>query len=126
MSLFENLQMLNESEIISNDEFVKREAEKYGINKCSYGSGYLELYLEPTDHAANEFIKKIESDGYKLLDEQKDGPENTKFENDVTLVYGKEVEGNRCIIAVSIHPSEDSIIVSCGYNEDEYDNEFFE
>lgn len=123
MNLFENLQIMNES---VNDEFVKQECEKYGFNKPSYGSGYMELYLEPSDKSAEEFIKKIEADGYKFIEEQKDGLKNTISENDVTLVYGKEVGENRCIIAVVIHPSEDYVIATCGYNEDESDNEFFE
>lgn len=127
MNLFENLQLIKESGyLMSNDEFVRNECEKYGINECSYGSSYLELYLEPTDKAAEEFINKIEADGYKLIEEQKDGIENHESENDVTLVYGKEVEGNRCIIAISIHPSENHVVVSCGYDETENDNEFFE
>lgn len=119
----EDVEQINES---TNEDFVKKECEKYGINKSSYGSGYMELYLEPTDDAAEKFINKIEADGYKFISKQEDGPKNSVFENDVTLIYGKEVEGNRCIIAISIHPSEDSVIVSCGYNEDESDNEFFE
>ena len=123
MDLFENLQIMSES---TNEDFVKQECEKYGFNKPSYGSGYMELYLEPSDKSAEEFIKKIEADGYKFIEEQKDGLANTTSENDVTLVYGKEVGENRCIIAVVIHPSEDYVIATCGYNEDESDNEFFE
>ena len=123
MNLFENLQNMNES---VNEDLVKHECEKYGFNKPSYGSGYMELYLEPSDKSAEEFIKKIEADGYKFIEEQKDGLKNTTSENDVTLVYGKEAGENRCIIAVIIHPSENYVIATCGYNEDESDNEFFE
>lgn len=128
MNLFENLQIMKESnsDIENNDAFVKKECEKYGIVENSYGTNYKILGLEPTDYAAKEFIKKIETDGYRLIEEQKDGIEGDVSENDVTLVYGKEVGNNRCIIAVSIHPSENYVIVSCGYDETEHDNEFFE
>ena len=127
MNLFENLQIMKESgNLMSNDEFVKNECEKYGINEYSYGTNYKMLELDPTDSSAEEFINKIEADGYKFIEEQKDGIENHESENDVTLVYGKEVEGNRCIIAISIHPSENYTIVSCGYDKEEHDNEFFE
>ena len=127
MNLFENLQIMKESgNLMSNDEFVKNECEKYGINEYSYGTNYKMLDLDPTDSSAEEFINKIEADGYKFIEEQKDGVKNHESENDVTLVYGKEVEGNRCIIAISIHPSENYVVVSCGYDEEEHDNEFFE
>ena len=127
MNLFENLQIMKESgNLMSNDEFVKNECEKYGINEYSYGTNYKMLDLDPTDSSAEEFINKIEADGYKFIEEQKDGIENHESENDVTLVYGKEVEGNRCIIAISIHPSENYTVVSCGYDEEEHDNELFE
>lgn len=118
--------MKESGDLMTNDEFVKNECEKYGINECSYGTNYKMLGLDPTDSGAEEFIKKIEADGYKFIEKLKDGIENHESENDVTLVYGKEVEGNRCIIAISIHPSENYTVVSCGYDEMEHDNEFFE
>ena len=123
MNLFENLQIMKES---TDADFVKQECEKYGIIGRSYGTNYAMLELEPTDEAATEFTNKIEADGYKLITTQKDGVEGDESEDDVTLVYGKEIEDKRCIIAVSIHPSENSVIVSCGYDEQESDNEFFE
>ena len=123
ISLIEDSQLITES---TNDDFVKQECEKYGVINRSYGTNYKMLDLEPSDEAATEFTNKIEADGYKLITTQKDGVDGDITENDVTLVYGKEVENNRCIIAVSIHPSENSVIVSCGYDEEDGAAEFFE
>ena len=106
-------------ENIDNEEFIKHECEKYNITDDSYGTTYKEMSLDFTNKAVNDFINKIENDGYKFVEEINDD------EFDKTLIYAKEVEQNRCIIAIVIHPSEGYNLVSCGYDEQEGDYKYF-